>query len=220
MNLTSLPLFQGISEQMLTAMQAHGALHERSYKKDALIFHTGDVVHELGIVLSGCVHIENIDLWGNRSILNSIGPGETFAETYAFCRAPMMVDAVAAQKADVLFLDLDTVQNCPVCASQWAGVIQANLLGVFARKNLALSQRIFCTSAKTIRGRLLTYLSAQAVQQGADSFEIPFNRQQLADYLNLDRSALSKELGKMQQDGLLEFRKNRFTLHADALEAL
>ena len=220
MNLTSLPLFQGLSEKMLNAMQTHGALRQRSYEKDELIFHTGDVVHELGIVLSGSVHIENIDLWGNRSILSSIGPGGTFAETYAFCRAPLMVDAVAAQKVDALFLDLDAVQSCPVCAGQWADTIQANLLNVFARKNLALSQRIFCTSAKTIRGRLLTYLSAQAVQQGSDSFEIPFNRQQLADYLNLDRSALSKELGKMQQDGLLEFRKNRFTLHADALESI
>ena len=220
MNLTNLPLFQGLSAEMLNAMQVHGALRQRSHEKDELIFHTGDVVHELGIVLSGSVHIENIDLWGNRSILSSIDPGETFAETYAFCRAPLMVDAVAAQKVDALFLDLDVVQSCPICAGQWADIIQANLLNVFARKNLALSQRIFCTSAKTIRGRLLTYLSAQAVQQGSDSFEIPFNRQQLADYLNLDRSALSKELGKMQQDGLLEFRKNRFTLHADALETL
>ena len=129
-----------------------------------------------------------------------------------------MVDAVSARESEVLFLDLDAVQDCPICSGQWAGTIQSNLLKVFARKNLTLSQRIFCTSAKTIRGRLLTYLSAQAVQHGSSSFEIPFNRQQLADYLNLDRSALSKELGKMRQEGLLEFQKNRFTLYADPLE--
>ena len=218
MNLTSLPLFQGLTAPTLTAMREHGALRARTFEKGAVIFHTGDVVHELGIVLSGRVQIENIDLWGSRSILSSIGPGETFAETYAFCRAPLMVDAVSARESEVLFLDLDAVQDCPICSGQWAGTIQSNLLKVFARKNLTLSQRIFCTSAKTIRGRLLTYLSVQAVQHGSSSFEIPFNRQQLADYLNLDRSALSKELGKMRQEGLLEFQKNRFTLYADPLE--
>lgn len=218
MNLTSLPLFQGLTAPTLTAMREHGALRARTFERSAVIFHTGDVVHELGIVLSGRVQIENINLWGSRSILSSIGPGETFAETYAFCRAPLMVDAVSARESEVLFLDLDAVQDCPVCSGQWAGTIQSNLLKVFARKNLTLSQRIFCTSAKTIRGRLLTYLSAQAVQHGSSSFEIPFNRQQLADYLNLDRSALSKELGKMRQEGLLEFQKNRFTLYADPLE--
>lgn len=218
MNLTSLPLFQGLTAPTLTAMREHGALHQRTFEKGAVIFHTGDVVHELGIVLFGRVQIETIDLWGSRGILSSIGPGETFAETYAFCRVPLMVDAVSAQESEVLFLDLDVVQDCPICSVQWAGTIQSNLLKVFARKNLTLSQRIFCTSAKTIRGRLLTYLSAQAVQHGSSSFEIPFNRQQLADYLNLDRSALSKELGRMRQEGLLEFQKNRFTLYADPLE--
>ena len=148
MNLTSLPLFQGLTAPTLTAMREHGALRARTFEKGAVIFHTGDVVHELGIVLSGRVQIENIDLWGSRSILSSIGPGETFAETYAFCRVPLMVDAVSARESEVLFLDLDVVQDCPICSGQWAGTIQSNLLKVFARKNLTLSQRIFCTSAK------------------------------------------------------------------------
>ena len=80
------------------------------------------------------------------------------------------------------------------------------------RKNLGLSRRIFCTTPKTVRGRLLTYLSGQAVQAGSKTFDLPFNRQQLADYLNLDRSALSKELGRMRDEGLLEFEKNHFVL--------
>ena len=87
-----------------------------------------------------------------------------------------------------------------------------NLVYIFAQKNRALSARIFCTSAKTIRGRLVTYLSAQAVEAGSSAFSIPFDRQQLADYLNVDRSALSKELGRMRDEGLLEFHKNRFLL--------
>ena len=212
------PLFRGIGEAALSEMFTCGGARCKTYAKGEVLLRAGCVTREVGIVQAGGVNIENIDLWGSRSILSSIGPGETFAETYAFCRAPLMVDAVSAQESEVLFLDLDAVHDCPICSDQWAGTIQSNLLKVFARKNLTLSQRIFCTSAKTIRGRLLTYLSAQAVQHGSSSFEIPFNRQQLADYLNLDRSALSKELGKMRQEGLLEFQKNRFTLYADPLE--
>lgn len=86
-------------------------------------------------------------------------------------------------------------------------------MSIFAGKNRALSHRIFCTSPKTIRGRLVTYLSAQALEQGSSSFSIPFDRQQLADYLGVDRSALSKELGRMRDEGLLETRKNHFLLY-------
>ena len=92
------------------------------------------------------------------------------------------------------------------------GTLLHNLLTVSMRKNLSLSQRIFCTTPKTVRGRLLTYFSAQAAKADSPEFEIPFNRQQMADYLNLDRSALSKELGRMRDEGLLEFEKNHFIL--------
>ena len=85
------------------------------------------------------------------------------------------------------------------------------------QKNLLLSNRIFCTSPKTIRSRLLTYFSRLSVKYGSSTIQIPFNRQQLADYLNLDRSALSKELGKMQQDGLIEYHKNMIYLAKDNL---
>lgn len=94
----------------------------------------------------------------------------------------------------------------------WQKKLLKNILHVSMQKNLSLSSRIFCTAPKTIRGRLLTYLSAQSMKAGSSTFDIPFNRQQLADYLNLDRSALSKELGKMRDEGLLEFYKNTFKL--------
>ena len=196
------PLFQDLSEAELDTLAAAGHLRTRQFAKHEVIFRAGSCVREIGIVLRGSVHIENLDLWGAKSILRSVGAGQAFAETYAFCGEALMVDAVAAEHCEILFLQ----HNKRLTA------LLAGLLAVSMRKNLSLSQRIFCTTPKTVRGRLLTYFSAQAARCGRMAFEVPFNRQQMADYLNLDRSALSKELCKMRDEGLLEFDKNRFVL--------
>ena len=175
----------------------------------------GDQIRELGVLLSGCIHIENHDLWGNKSILSQIDPGEIFAETYALCQEPMMVDVTAVESCEVLFLDVRLLQNPSYQSASWHGRLLSNLLQVSMQKNLLLSNRIFCTSPKTIRSRLLTYFSRLSVKCCSSIIQIPFNRQQFADYLNLDRSALSKELGKMQQDGLIEYHKNTVILKHD-----
>ena len=207
----SSPLFQGLSAEEWAALEQSGCLRAKSYPRHAVIFHAGEQVHALGVVLRGTVHIENLDLWGSKSILSSISAGQAFAETYALCGDVMMVDAVAAEECEVLFVNISAFSGgAPGTVHE---KLLRNLLTVSMRKNLSLSQRIFCTTPKTVRGRLLTYFSAQAARSGSLQFEIPFNRQQLADYLNLDRSALSKELCKMRDEGLLTFEKNRFALN-------
>ena len=126
-----------------------------SFAKGAVIFHAGQQVAELGIVLSGSVHIEANDLWGNRSILGHVATGEVFAETYALCAGPMLVDAVAAEASSVEFLRLPALLVPANAEKSWYGKLQANLIAILASKNLALSGRMFCTGAKTIRGRVL-----------------------------------------------------------------
>ena len=205
------PLFQGLSAEEWAALEQSGCLRTKSYPRHAVIFHAGEQVHALGVVLRGTVHIENLDLWGSKSILSSISAGQAFAETYAFCGEPLMVDVLAAADCEVLFLDTAALAR-PHAEHSWQDRLLRNLLRVSMKKNLTLSRRILCTAPKTVRGRLLTYLSGQAVQAGGMEFDLPFNRQQLADYLNLDRSALSKELCRMRDEGLLTFRKNHFVL--------
>lgn len=208
------PIFQNITDKDWNEMRQHALLRESSYEKNAVIFHTGQMTEEIGVVVNGCIHIENIDLLGNKSILSDISAGQVFAETYAFCEEPLMVDVVAAADSTILFLNVKKMLLPQYNSYIWQTTMRNNLLISAMHKNLILSQRIFCTTSKTIRGRILTYLSAQALKQNnARSFEIPFDRQQLADYLNVDRSALSKELGKMQEDGIITFRKNFFTIH-------
>ena len=206
------PLLRGLDDKELQDMMDIHFSRKQTYEKKAVIFSAGSVVHETGIVLSGSVNIENNDLWGNKSILSNVPTGQVFAETYAFSHEPMMVDAVAAEDCTILFLDFNMLMDNPMENRTWQNKLLRNMLNVSVQKNLALSSRIFCTSSKTIRGRLLTYLSSQSMKAGSSTFDIPFNRQQLADYLNTDRSALSNELGKMRDDGLIEFYKNTFRL--------
>ena len=205
-----IPLFREITLQEWEEMELCGCMQKRRYKKGEMVFGMDDVVHEVGIVCSGGVNIENIDLWGNKSILSHVSKGNVFAETYAFCQEPMRVDVVAVEDSEILFLNRNVLLDEKHVSLTWSAKLVRNLLQIAMQKNLILSQRIFCTAPKTIRSRLLIYLSAQARRVGSDSFAIPFDRQQLADYLNLDRSALSKELGKMRDEGILEFHKNQF----------
>lgn len=211
MDYHSIFLFQGLTEADIDQMERSRCLRRKTFARRQTIFRTGDTVHEIGIVLRGAVHIESIDLWGSKSILSEVGEGQAFAETYAFCGEPLMVDVLAAADCEVLFLDTAALTR-PHAEHSWQDRLLRNLLRVSMKKNLALSRRILCTAPKTVRGRLLTYLSGQAVQAGGMEFDLPFNRQQLADYLNLDRSALSKELCRMRDEGLLTFRKNHFVL--------
>ena len=175
------------------------------------------MIRVLGLVLSGHVNIENDEIWGNKSILDRIVPGQVFAETYACIPGePMMVSVVASEAVDVLFLYVGQgIQNSSGENPGWGRLIQ-NLLAVSAQKNLNLSRRIFHTSPKSIRGRLLSYLSYQAARQRSLQFTIPFKRQQLADYLSVDRSAMSNELSKMQREGLLTVNRNYFVLKVEA----
>lgn len=214
MKKVQIPILKDIDDTEKEEMLELSCLKNVQYFKNEVIFHTGDTVNEIGIVLKGRVNIENIDIWGNKSILSSVSEGEIFAETYAICGEPMMVDAVAAEKSEIQFLNLKALIDEKNSDKGWYVKLISNMLKISVRKNLALSGRIFCTSSKTIRGRLLTYLSNISVKSGSKTFQIPFDRQQLADYLNLDRSALSKELGKMRDEGLIEFHKNVFKLIA------
>lgn len=215
--LTKTMLFRGCTaEEVESMLQCLGA-ESKTFAKGEVIYHAGDAVTAMGLVLSGSVNIENDDVWGNKSILGNVSPGQVFAETYACVPGePMMVNVVAAEAAEVLFLHTSRLlQTCPSACTFHSKLIR-NLLTVMAQKNLNLSRRIFHTSSKSIRGRLLSYLSFEAMQQGSYSFTVPFNRQQLADYLGVDRSALSNELSKMQREGLLHYEKNTFQLREDS----
>lgn len=209
-------LFRGCLEDDLPALARHLAFRTVSYSKGAVILHEGSQITEIGLVLTGCVQMEHNDIWGHKSILGMVQTGGVFAEAYACIPGEaLMIDVIAKENATVLFLSVPQLFTpCHICQSQ--NLIIQNLVQISAMKNLQFSRRTLHTSPKTIRERLLSYFSYQVMAQRSHHIRIPFDRQQLADYLNLDRSALSKELGKMKKDGLLTYHKNEFDIYSDA----
>lgn len=204
-------IFRNFTEREWEQFESLHLTKKKSYRKGEILFSMGENTNEIGIIIEGSIVIENNDILGNSTILNKLETGDVFAETYAITGTPMMVDVVAAQACKIVFFNvgnlLENTKN-----SSLAQKITRNLLFISMQKNLVLSSRIFCTSPKTIRERLAIFFSEQVTRTGSTSFDIPFNRQQMADYLNLDRSALSKELGKMQEEGLIRYRKNHFEM--------
>ena len=213
--LSKTPLFRGIAPQEIGSMMDCLQAAVKKFPRGASIYTAGDAVSFMGLVLSGSVSIENDDIWGNKSILDHVMPGQTFAENYACVPGePLMVNVVAVEQTEILFMNADKLSALCSSACAFHHRLIRNMLSISAQKSLNLSRRIMHTSAKSIRGRLLSYLSFQATKTGRREFDIPFNRQQLADYLSVDRSALSNELSKMQRDGLLKVERNHFILCA------
>lgn len=211
--LSKTALFRGVNSVDIAHMLHCLNAISRKFPKNSVIYYAGDSISTMGLTLSGSVLIENVDFWGNTSILSRIGVGQIFAETYACIPgAVMMVNAVAAEDCEILFLDTTRLLQTCSNACAFHGQLIRNLLSVTAQKNLSLSNRILHTAPKSIRGRLISYLSFEASKQGCTSFTIPFDRQQLADYLGVDRSALSAVLSRMQKEGLLQTHKSTFTL--------
>lgn len=212
--LTKTPLFQGIAPKELEQMLGCLGASARQYGKGQTIYHVGENVEQMGVVVTGSVHVVQDDVWGNRSIWAQVGPGQVFAETYASLQGEVLnVGVEAVEETQVLFLDVGRVlQVCPGGCPFHSRLLR-NLLQVMALKNLNLTRKISHITPRSIRERMLAYLSNEAVRQGTMDFRIPFNRQQLADYLSVDRSALSAELSKMKREGLLDYQKNHFVLH-------
>ena len=206
-------LFDGMTEQEIALALGFLQSREKAFRKGEIILHAGETTRELGLVLSGSVTIENDDLWGNRTILRLVEAGDFFAEVYAvFGDEPLMVDARANEDCLIRFL---RVGDLPAGKPEsWYFKFIRNMLMVSSRKNLMLSGRSFHTSPKTIRGRVMAYLDTVSRKKHSHEFDIPFDRQQMADYLNVERSALSKELGKMKREGLIEYRHNHFRILA------
>jgi CRP-like cAMP-binding protein len=172
-------------------------------------------------VVKGRLHIVNEDYWGNRSLLTEALPGDVFAEA-AVCAGSVAlpVSVVAAEGTDVLQLDYRRIITTCTSACAFHTSLVENMLKILAQKNLALVEKIEHITKRTTQKKLLSYLSEVAKHTGKGEFDIPYNRQELADYLAVERSALSAELSKMQDMGLLRFQKNHFVLLAPAGEFL
>lgn len=211
--LATTPLFANVEPEDIRKMLSCLSIREKHFEKEAYIYTAETSVQEVGVVLRGSVNIIKEDYWGNRAIITKVTAGGVFGEACSCAGSRAIpLSVVAAEKCDVMFLNYRKVTTiCSKICPFHTALIQ-NMLGLIAGKNLMLTNKISHLVKRTTREKLLSYFSEQAESAGSNHFTIPYNRQELADYLSVDRSAMSTELGKLRDEGLLEFHKNQFTL--------
>jgi len=206
-------LFAGVSEVEISAMLSCLQAKRQNYKKGEYVLHQGEQLDCIIVLVEGCLHIQRDDYWGNRSIMSVIGVGEMFGEAYVAPESGTLLnDVVAMEDSTVLFFNVERTLTTCTSACRFHTMVVQNLFFAISEKNLKLVQKLGHMSKRSTREKLMSYLSEEAKKQNSATFSIPFNRQQLADFLSVDRSAMSNELCKMRDEGLLTFEKNRFTL--------
>ena len=197
-------IFDNIKKEDIPDMLNCLSATEKRYKKGEYILRRGDIINSVYMVAEGKIHILKEDYWGNQSILGEAGEGELFGEAYACMgNVPVQVNAAAVKDSVIIRLDINKVLT--VCPS--ACEFHSRLI-----RNLNLTNKLECMSQRTTRDKILSYLSMESQKNKSSKFDIPFNRQQLADFLSVDRSALSKEMCKMRDEGIFKFNKNHFEL--------
>ena len=207
------PIFAGISREELVSMLQCLNARVTPVSKGSPVFLEGDPAGFIGIVLEGSVRIVRDDYYGQRTLLALAEPGDIFAEAYACAGVDTMpVSGYAAADSRVLLLQSRKMLTVCTNACGFHNRLVQNLLQVVSQKNLLLSSKIQFMSQTTTREKLMAYLLDQAKRRGSAEFTIPLDRQALADFLGVERSAMSAEIGKLRRDGILETTGSRFRL--------
>ena len=207
------PVFFGLSEDELKNMLECFNARIKSYDDGEIIIRQGEIIKNIYLVLDGAVNIEKDTYWGRRIIITQLGINENIALAFVASKnIESSIDAVSVGKTKLLILSYEKCTTmCQNVCTKHKRLIN-NLFEILSKENIELLQKIENISQKTIREKLLKYFSKEAKKNKSNIFEIPYNRQDLADYLNIDRSAMSFELSKMQKDGLIKTEKNKFCL--------
>lgn len=207
------PIFYGMNDDELKGLLECFNARIRRFEKEEMIIRQGDLITNIYLILDGEVNIEKDSYWGRRIIISRLGKNDNLALSFVGSQnVESSVDAITTKDTLVLILSYEKCTSMCQNACTRHKVLINNLFQILSKENIELLQKIENVSQKTIRDKLLTYLSNEAQKQHSNSFEIYFNRQELADYLNVDRSAMSFELSKLQKEGLIKYNKNNFEL--------
>lgn len=206
-------LFAGVGEEDVASLLTCLDAEIRTFPKGAYVCRRGEHLRQVMVLAEGALHIRRDDYWGNCSILGRISPGEMFGEAYvAPGSGALPNDVLAIADSTVVYFDVGKLMTTCSYACRFHTAVVQNLFYAISEKNRYLVQKLGHMSKRSTREKLLSYLSEEADRQNSGSFSIPFNRQQLADFLSVDRSAMSNELCKLRDEGLLCFEKNHFEL--------
>ena len=206
-------MFAGVGENEISEMLSCLDARLYNYKRGEYVLRQGEHLRDVLVLVEGELHIQNDDYWGNRSILGRISVGDMFGEAYLAPESGgILNDVIAVEDSAVIFFDVKRVLTSCSSACRFHAMVVQNMFFAISEKNRKLVQKLGHMSKRSTREKLISYLSEEAKKNNSSCFSIPFNRQQLADFLSVDRSAMSNELCKMRDAGLLEFDKNSFRL--------
>lgn len=211
--LMKLPIFYNLKKDEIINILKFFNYSKEDFEKNNFIFEIGKPISKIGIILSGEINIIKEDFWGNRNILNKFKSGEIFGEVFALAKvSPNNILVETSQNSKILFLDLTNFSIDNENNSNEILKFLSNIFKISLKKNILFTEKLEHITKKTIREKIISYLSTEALKNRSNSFFIKFDRQELADYLFVERSALSRELSSMKKDGLIEYNKNYFTL--------
>ncbi|MBQ9922626.1 MAG: Crp/Fnr family transcriptional regulator [Clostridia bacterium] len=206
-------MFAGVSDDEISSMLFCLGASIKSFTKGEYVLRRGERLEHILVLAEGSLCIQNDDYWGNRSILDKIAVGGMFGEAYAAPESDALLnDVVAIEDSTVIFFDVKRILTTCSSACRFHSMVVQNMFFAISEKNRKLVQKLGHMSKRSTREKLISYLSEESKKHNSSTFSIPFNRQQLADFLSVDRSAMSNELCKMRDEGLLEFEKNQFKL--------
>lgn len=211
--LKNVPLFYGVNQEQIDAV-----LHELDaqivhYSDGTTVHHIGDLISAIGIVLEGEIQMTSEDFWGNKSLVMAFNPGDFYGDAHSITREPVFFNLVAHKDTVLLMIDPNEILFPGRYASPGRYIIQQNMVRIIEKKKIGYMHSVDCLMKRSIREKLLAFLSEQARRSGSSAFYINYNRHQLADHLAMDASAMSRELSRMRDDGLLDFSRNFFDLH-------
>lgn len=211
------PLFAGISDADFNSMMVCLGAYTKQYIKEETVFFEGDAVTDIGLLIKGRLHLVKDDIWGNSSIVTEITPPGMFAEA-AVCAGfgKIPVSVIAKEDSEILFIDYRRITTSCSSACAFHSKLIRNMVEILAGKNILMSSKMEHLTKRTTKEKLLSYLLEVARQKSSIEFDIPFNRQELADYLSVERSALSAEMSKLKAEGIVDYRKNHFVLLRDS----
>lgn len=211
--LTKVTLFEQMQPEEIKSILPCLDAKEKVYEKEAYIFTAGKKISQIGIIVEGSVQIVQEDFWGNRMIIAKMGKTGMFGESFVCAGMEASpVSVVAHEKSRIIFINYNKIIAPCSNACNFHSQLIHNMVSILAAKNQMLMSKISHISKRSTREKLLSYLSGEAIRAGSSQFDIPFSRQELADFLSVDRSAMSNELSKLAKDGIISFHKNHFVL--------
>jgi CRP-like cAMP-binding protein len=206
-------LFMNLSNEEITSFLSCARKKIRQYKKGEVIFLAGNITDTIGIILEGTCHIIREDYWGNKTIINEIKKSGVIGEVFAIQQIPLENTVTARTDVTVMFLSIKTVLNPCSKSCSFHNEIIKNLIVILAKKTMVMNRKLEHITKRSMKDKILSYLSSMSEIKNSRTFEIPYNRTELSEFLCVDRAALSKELSRLQTEGIISYKKNEFTLN-------